>query len=364
MTLLSLKILERPLLLVLPVLSMIVSCGRTNFIEGVPVRLVKAEKTLDLACDSSFTGTFSECLQCVDLSVESDSVLVLREMENSSRDFRYFKCWSLSDYSYLGSFVRRGRGPGEVLMPNFAGSFLSDETGGELSCIADISLSKLFSVDFPLSISSGETQSSLMCTLPEQTLYARPLDGNVMYVEYIDNDILRCRIMDMNGSILNDYDIYGRFSALSCVYQLSHGLLVNRAKGLAASVMMSLPQMNILNLESGDVSSFAVDREFGNWRKIIRPQHPDEIMKSIEYYQSADASDDYIFAVYAGMPIRELVNRKDTHLHIYDWSGRLLYDVTLPEVLHSIAFDANAEMLYGLNRDENRIYRYDLSGLV
>lgn len=356
--------MKKVLSLVLPVLSMIVSCGRTNFIEGVPVRLVKAEKTLDLACDSSFTGTFSECLQCVDLSVESDSVLVLREMENSSRDFLYFKCWSLSDYSYLGAFVHRGRGPEEVLLPDFVGGFVSEETGRRVSCIGDINLKKIFGVDFPLSVSSGETAIRQIGSLPSNTMYVRPLGDDRLYVEYVDDDRMVCRLTDMEGNILKDFDIYGDLPALSCATSLSHCLVVNQEKGVAASMMISIPQINILDFGSGGISSYASEEGFRDWRKIIRPIDPDTVADMKVYHLNADGSDDYIFALYAGVASAELDGREATHLHIYDWSGHFLYDITLSEVIDAISFDTKSEMLYGLDRNANRIYRYDLSGLV
>ena len=351
-------------LLVLTALMLTVSCGRNNFIEGVPVETVRAGQVLSLDRDTLFTCDFSECLQCVDLSVESDSVLVLREMENSSPDFRYFKCWSLTDFSYLGGYVFHGRGPGEVLMPDFIGGFVSGEGTRKVSGIADISLKKVFSVDFPLSAVSGEAVIRQTGRLPSNTMYVRPYGEARLYVECVDNDRLVCRLTDMDCNILKDFEVYGDIPAMSCAARLSHCLVVNQEKGLVASLMISLPQINILDLESGNISSYASGEEFRDWKEIIRPVNPNTAMDMKEYYLNADSSNDYIFALYAGVSRAELDGRDDTHLHVYDWSGRFLYDITLSEVIDAISFDEKTEMLYALDRNANRIYRYDMSELI
>jgi len=52
------------------------------------------------------------------------------------------------------------------------------------------------------------------------------------------------------------------------------------------------------------------------------------------------------------------------HIHVFDWSGSFLYDITVRENVNAMAFDELGGMLYALDRTDNRIYRYDLSGLI
>ena len=50
------------------------------------------------------------------------------------------------------------------------------------------------------------------------------------------------------------------------------------------------------------------------------------------------------------------------HLHIFDWNGNFLYDVSLKENLNAIAFDESNGRLLGADKDDD-IFEYDLSGL-
>lgn len=54
---------------------------------------------------------------------------------------------------------------------------------------------------------------------------------------------------------------------------------------------------------------------------------------------------------------------KQMELHIFDWNGRPLHRVLIPEYIKSITVDAQAKKLYGLLNDE-AIYVYDLKDII
>ena len=345
-------------LLVLSAVMLTVSCGRNNIVSGVPVRYVTAERSVELKADSSFRYDFPQSLQMVSLYVQ-DSILVVRENIGGNMDGRYFKCYSLENGAYLGEYVLRGRGPGEALSPNIRGSF-HDASGRECLYVFDISLGRSYGLDLAKSIEERKTEIFTLTDFPVQSLDAYLYRDTLQFVTITDNDRQQYRIMGLDGKEWKTFDILHDVSADDFLPQLSECIVLNQEEGLAAMLMLGLPQMNILDLNTGEVESYAVSPEFVHWRDIISRYD----MNSIVYYNTAISSGEHIMALYIGESIADSVDMDCSHLHIYDWSGRFLYDITLSEVIDAISFDGNTELLYALDRNANRIYRYDLSELI
>ena len=348
----------RKLFFFMIVLAALFSCKPANIIKGVPVKLIKAEKTLNLACDSSFRYDFPQSLQMVSLYVQ-DSILVVRENIGGNMDGRYFKCYSLENGAYLGEYVLRGRGPGEALSPNIRGSF-HDASGRECLYVFDISLGRSYGLDLAKSIEERKTEIFTLTDFPVQSLDAYLYRDTLQFVTITDNDRQQYRIMGLDGKEWKTFDILHDVSADDFLPQLSECIVLNQEEGLAAMLMLGLPQMNILDLNTGEVESYAVSPEYVHWRDIISRYD----MNSMVYYNAAISSGEHIMALYIGESIADSVDMDCSHLHVYDWSGRFLYDITLSEVIDAISFDEKTEMLYALDRNANRIYRYDLSGLI
>ena len=167
-------------------------------------------------------------------------------------------------------------------------------------------------------------------------------------------------VVTADNEVRRSFNLFRSVSAENCLSQISHCTVVNQRAGLAALLMLGLPQMNILDLESGEVRSFAVDREYRRWRDIIDRYDGDSGL----YYNYATATEEVILATYAGKSVMEFANDRNVHIHVFDWSGSFLYDITVRENVNAMAFDELGGMLYALDRTDNRIYRYDLSELI
>ena len=347
-------------LLVLTALMLTVSCGRNNIVSGVPVRYVTAERSMELKADSSFRYDFPRSLQCVDLTIANDSILVLRETVGSSDSLKFFGCYSLRDYSWLGDYVVKGRGPGEALNP-FIRGMLRAADGRECCYVGDAMLGRVYELDLPLSIERGGTVIRELHGVPANTVYNYPYRDSLRFLVRIgDEDRMLYEVVTADNEVRRSFNLYRSVSAENCLSQISHCTVVNQRAGLAALLMLGLPQMNILDLESGEVRSFAVDREYRRWRDIIERYDGDSGL----YYNYATATEDVILATYAGKSVMEFANDRNVHIHVFDWSGSFLYDITVRENVNAMAFDELGGMLYALDRTDNRIYRYDLSELI
>ena len=83
------------------------------------------------------------------------------------------------------------------------------------------------------------------------------------------------------------------------------------------------------------------------------------------YYMSSAQSSEYFMSLYVGgVSLMDWIKGGDApHLHIFDWDGNLLFDISLKESLKSITFDGPSKVLYGVDANDN-IYRYDMSELM
>lgn len=143
---------------------------------------------------------------------------------------------------------------------------------------------------------------------------------------------------------------------------LSSILVNNKSGGKVAEAMVLFPQINIIDTVSGQVHSIAVDKNYRKWKSVLDRMID---MSTIEYYVGATSTSDYIFAVYKCHPIGML--NDDTNgssIHVFDWDGNFLYEIKVPESIGNITFDCRTKFLYCVAKPENRIVRYDLSGLL
>ena len=77
------------------------------------------------------------------------------------------------------------------------------------------------------------------------------------------------------------------------------------------------------------------------------------------YYTSICGSAGHLFALYFGIPFDTWVKGAGIpHIHIFDWSGNFLCDLSLHEKIKAITCDSD-ERIYGVDQDD-RVYRYDM----
>ncbi len=94
-----------------------ISCKHTGIVSDAPVKFVRPAKSVPSLVCTDLRDAFPEVLDCSRIQVVNDTVLVLQDQPNDDNPY-HFTAYSTRDFQYLGSFVRGGRGPGEMLHPN------------------------------------------------------------------------------------------------------------------------------------------------------------------------------------------------------------------------------------------------------
>ena len=333
------------------------SCGRTGIVSDVPVKFVRPEVTVSQPCDTAFNCLFPEVGRSYDLQIVDDTVLVVSDQIKDSGQYR-FKAYSLNTFNYLGSFIRNGRGPGEMIGSRLSGGNLPEACVG----VYVSQTRQAYIVDVEESIKSGQTIIIKNFVLPSNILAWIPMPDDGQFILLIENQEFIFKAIKRDGTISQTFNLYKGADSKRHVTHLSSILTNIGCSGKVAEFMLLFPQFNIMDTESGQVRSFAVDAAYRKWKAVLNKR----IWKdNIDYYTGVTSTQDYIFATYKGVPISSTYNKdQGTSIHIFDWNGHFLYDIDVTENIDNMAFDSRTGYLYCNERVESKIVRYDLSFLL
>lgn len=339
----------------LPV-SLSVSCDNNgNNIFGCPAEIVKAGKSAALKGDIvSFDGM--PVMQISSLCTV-DSFLVVTANTKDCPDRMYVL--DIHDRLFKGSFIANGRGPDELLNPHCGGMFRS-RTGSNSMYIFDLSLCESYAFDVETSINTGHTELSRICRLPGGTLYAYPFKDTMHFVKVPESECFDGMILNPDGSMARKVALYGDVPGYLYFDKLSSADAFFPGTDMMAMAMAMLPQVNFIDVTTGEKHTVAVDRQYGEWEQLLY----DDMYTPTICYTAAVPAGNMIVALYHGAPLADwAAGDAPAHLHVFDADGGFLYDLSLAESLKAIAYDTDSGLLYGADT-EDRIYQYDMSGII
>ena len=347
-------VLRQNLLIVSALL--LVSCIHSGIMQDVEVKLAYPNNVVSIEADTTLFS-FTEVLNCLDIKIVNDTVLVLMDQANDINPY-HFKAYSTDTFEYLGSFIRKGRGPGEMLSPYV----MRTNPDEKYLTLRDNSVSQVFVVDVEKSVKSQETSVLFNSDLPSGTFDCFILPDSMQFRSQIENKEIIFRIIDKDGNEAETFSPYKGIDGERYMTYFSDILVSNWKNGKVAEAMIFFPQINIFDTENGTLKSVAVDKYYRKWKLVMSKMiGPD----SRQYYVGASSSQDYIFAAYKNVTLAELMKGgQGTSIHVFDWEGTFLYDIRVKEDIECMAFDSRTEYLYCIERSERNIVRYDLSELL
>ena len=337
-------------------ISIVTSCRNNSILRGVRVDLMSPDKISVLEEDSLFDCRFDEILDCQNIQIVSDTILIVQDYTSEDNIF-HFKAYSTLSLDYLGEFISNGRGPEEMIRPHVIKSNSSDN----LLCLSDNSTSTCGFFDIK---SSDDIRKDLVLNrinVPDNVLDWIPATDSSLFSMSLNSDKLHFLLSDMCGNEITTYQLYNDANGQVVVPKISCLFTNNTQSGKVAAAMLSLPQIYILNTSDGKVKSVAVNSQYRNWKNIVTEMFGPE---TIEYYSGIASDDDYIYAVYSGASIMEVNSGEFVpSLHVLDWDGNFLYELRLEDSISNLAVDSHSKMLYCLRKSDHSILRYDLSRL-
>lgn len=347
----------RQTLLLIVASCFVVSCRHTGIVDGVAVKLVSPEKVVSMKRDTAFRYSFPEVLYCYGIQIVDDTVLVFHDQisENSPC---HFKAYSTESFEYLGSFIRNGRGPGEMIYPRI---IKSDGMKPYLDVDAG-QMGKAFVVDVEESIKTKKAAIVQSYDLPPNVICWIPMEDGKQFIWQLENKESVFCLTGQDGDEIKKFHLYKHIDGERYATHLSSALACNSGNGRVAESMVLFPQINIIDTESGQVQSIAVDRSYWKWETVLNSMlGPD----SIQYYAGIASTSEYIIALYKGRSLCELQETgAGTSIHVFDWDGNFICDISVSENIGDMAYDGRTGYLYCSDNISGRIIRYDMSGIL
>ena len=332
-----------------------VSCSRNGIFQDVPVEMVKARYAAHIEKDTSFSGFFGEVGHFLDLQIVRDSILVVQDI-GSAGDSSWFKAYSLECGRYLGSFIKKGRGPSEMLNPRIAKA----SPGAVCMHVYDIMMGRFCSIDASaLSLPDSDEPLSWK-EIPDNTVLWVPSSVTSFFTMDKQNNEFVFHHSDAKGQIVRSYPLFQGLDAEQLMTHLSCLCAADSQKGVTAVAMLFFPQIVFID-DHGRVRSVSTSKEYRNWKSTIsRMIAPD----FVQYYSAMAAASDYLFAVYPSCPLGNMAAPDRPYaIQVFNWEGDFLLELSVDERIGSIAYDEKNGFLYGIDTANDCIVRYDLSFL-
>lgn len=332
------------------------ACKQSSVVGFVPVDLVKPDCIVELSPDNSVYQDFPEVLNCLDLQIVQDSLLVIQDQVREG-DACHFKVYSLNTYRHLGSLIHYGRGPGEMISP------LIVKTNPEerILCLSENTEPLGYKVHVSDSFKNPDLLPERL-NLPADKVDWMSVCSNNLWVSTIEGNQYLFHELDSNGDKVTSVKPFPGIDVVQYMTYLSSIITGNSLSGKIALAMVFLPQIIFIDTDFGEISSVAVNKAYLDWDAIF---NSDFNMDTKQYYLGITSTFDYIFASYWGDSIGKISEGKcGTSIQIIDWSGHFLREIKVKETLGSLAFDQTSEHLYGVERSSGRIVRYNLSSVM
>ena len=130
--------------------------------------------------------------------------------------------------------------------------------------------------------------------------------------------------------------------------------LLNNDRTRMVMTMPLVPQLNILDLETGILKGYRIENQ--PTLENLAEQSND----LRQYYGFPEIDDRFIYVLYLDRNFMKREENKGCTLYVFDWEGQLVYKLYIPEGIDQIQVDAKNRLLYGVNLQMEEVYRYPL----
>ena len=297
-----------------------------------------------------------------------DTFLLVSQHHNEN----IIQAYSTLSLKHLGSFLKKGSGPNEVM--TFGLIAQSYTEFGNPKLIIQSYPNYLGILDIKQSIESGravfdkqyrfETILGKDLFLASHSVYV--LDSvNLMMTK----DPLRSGVKNDNNFFWEFYNSekdvvtrqlkYENFSFMNSFLKESYrSLKPDRSK--VALFYRFFDMVSIADLKSGKVVQVIPSG------KSIDPNKVRDIDLRCLYYKMGKCTNDYIFGLYAGglsvLKEDDPMSNKNCSLRIYNWHGDLLYNYQFEDNVRMFTVDESQSFMYVVT-DSDSIIRYDLNNI-
>lgn len=288
-----------------------------------------SSKNYDIKKDESFLDTIEligshpdiKGLTFVDDFIVKNNKVIVKNV----RDDSIFMIYELPDFHLFASFGDKGRGPKELLMPNFV------RNNGNMDIIYDFGKNQFFKIDFEKGQFQPYWRSKRLSENPQEMIL---YNDTCLVIDDVNR--IECRIVKyVQDSSIVIYD----FPDLQHIKdpQGYRGFMeINPITGEIVYVNQYLRRFDIISL-SGQVKSLNI---YENTEGPIIKGSKLDYLNSITYYFGVMASPKSIYLYYVGKTGNEIAQnyKIPTYIEEYDWEGNPIRKYRLDRFFKSLRY--------------------------
>ena len=345
------------------IVLIISSCSSNSLQMGFgQVSYVNDSLFVDIsASENQFEVVPYDVMGILDIKIEDSLLFISAKTESTD----LVKCFDCRNKSFVGSFMKKGRGPGEVTGCQFFDywRFLNDETG--LFMYAKDSGLNLIKIDVKGSMESGITRFEMYSdSIPDMMSSFYPIDDTTLFVLSLNRNlksfkrgIWDVRAKNYSRNFLNELDTFQVSKDDFYSSNLLSSLVgYNKRKDLIVEANVVMNTIHIYSLDRGDTKkTICLGDEI--WRI-------DEFERKGERYWINTfghivTRDDYFAVLYHGLTDeqRSKENGGASIIYFFDWDGSPLQLVKLPFYSSTFDLDDSNGFLYALDSADDCIMR-------
>lgn len=310
-----------------------------------------------------------------------DSLLIYYPLNQTVTS--YYEIYNLKDSSFIGKFCDKGVGPNEIMALSTISHFYEENGelktllyGGNEKKMLEWNISKSLAehktvfdqiIPYDWNVNNHATVYSNIFRLEKDTILAitptlpLTLDQELVSLPLYEKRTIASNKLVQLYNIFDKYpenngsNVHSSYNVLSPESFLSSFYCIKPDRSKIVQVMMYMPQINILDLQSGVVEGFRISSsvDFTMFKKNI---------EKVNYcFTNVAVNNEFIYALYWGSKIKGDSDKKSSCIvYVFDWNGDLVNKIDLREFVNQIFLDEKNNILYGREYASDYIYSYDL----
>jgi len=291
-----------------------------------------------------------------------DSLVILRHSYNP--DF-LISVYDIRKDQFLGSLLRKGRGPEEYITISYWGEYDIDDNEDRHIYFSAINEKEILKCNVSDFLRTGRYLTENRYTFSNISYKTHILNDSEFLSYFYDSDKQQVfyRKLSSTKEEYVDYLVFNRtipspsdFELLSSANRLSPN------KDKIAMGQMNFCFINILDLTNPKNNlSIMPDKTFYESFETVKNKAVED---QIINYIDLKCSPSHIYALYSGQRFNDWQEvEHGVELHIVDWKGKGIARLIIEESLLLFYVDENNKAMYAIDHLENT-YIYDLSGII
>lgn len=351
--------------LALALVCLVISCDKNPTLSSITKKVInQSPQFVSLPSDTLPINL----LFPTDLLSIDTFLLVMQHHEEN-----IIQVYSSRSYKFLGSFLRKGNGPNEVLTFGLVNQWFTEN--GMPKILIQSYPNYLGVLDIHRSLDEKTAVFDRKYEFEGENARKEFIASHSVYLLtptqlLMTKDPIRSGIKENNNFFFNFYDYEAdKLFQPSLVYE-DFPLMDSFLKASTRALKPDRTKMALF-YEFFDMVSI-VDLQTGNIRQIVSDLGKYNVSRVIDtdtrriYYKGGKCSNEYLFGLYKnGIPVTDSESQETSQtsiLRVFNWDGVLQYEADLGTKIRLISIDSQQQFLYGVTEND-LIIRYDLSVL-